>query len=161
MASGRRSETADYIVDNDLHVDLDDAHKKSVVDLQHDFSEEHQPSGVLHGISQGFAHEIHNVVSAIVNRVDPMNAHLVHVEEILKFPDVKQIEGSHFQKTVIIAVMVDAIADAVAEVIWKQKNGTDVIEAIEDASAIGDDEKKAVTDAFDAIYKQAKRDFGL
>lgn len=161
MASGRRSETADYISDNRLTVDLADAHRKSVADLGHDFSEEHQSIAILRGISQGFAHEIHDVISAVLPSVNMLNVHRVHVEEMMEFPDIKKIEGSMFQKVVILAVMTDAIADAVADVIWKRKTGTDITEALDTAMAIGEEEQKRVHDEYDAIYRKAKEDFGL
>ncbi len=161
MSKGWESQTADYIIDHRLKVDLAEAHRKSVADLQHDFSAENETEGLVRGISQGFAHEIHAVISEVMPGVDMLNARLVRIEEMLDFPDIKKIDGSLFQKVVILGAIVDSIAEAVADVIWHHKKGVSYEESIAAAAAIGDDEADAVDAEWEGMYKQAKTDFGL
>lgn len=161
MSKGWESGTADYIVDHRMRIDLSDAHRRSVADLQHDFNDEHGVSGQLHGISQGFAHEIHDIISDIFPMVDSLNVRLIRIEEMLDVREIRKMEGSMFQKVAVIAVIVASIADKVADALWEHQTGTDIDVALRDALAIGDEESKAVLEKYDALYRRVKNDFGL
>lgn len=161
MASGRQSETSEYVVDHRMIVDLAAAHRRSVADLQHEFSEENESAGMLHGISQGFAHEIHNLISEMFPTVNMLNASRVHIEDMLEIHEIRTMEGSRFKKALVISAILDSVADAVADAIWERSTGTDIDVALRDALAIGDVESKQVLDAYDGLYQRVKMDFGL